>query len=97
MKKLYNKLIILLFLLALIIIQPQVDAAIKLPSLIGTNMVLQQNTTIKGWGWADAGETIINQASWNTSIASATNTAEGNWKVIINISPDLRQEHGMSN
>ncbi len=32
------------------------SADVKLPSVIGDNMVLQQNTSASLWGWADAGE-----------------------------------------
>jgi sialate O-acetylesterase len=75
----YQLLTGLLFLTG-IIFQLQVQAAIKLPALIGNNMVLQQNTTINVWGWADAGEKVNIQASWLSTPAVATATAEGNWK-----------------
>ena len=84
MKKKYNKLTIILFALALLFLMPQAEAAIKLPALIGNNMVLQQNTTINIWGWADAGEKVTIQASWQTPAAMATTTADGNWETTIN-------------
>jgi len=62
----------------------QANAAIKLPALIGNNMVLQQNAIINVWGWADAGEKVTVQANWLTSAATATTTKEGNWKTTIN-------------
>jgi len=55
MKKIYNKLTLILFAFALIIVIPHVNAAVRLPSLIGNNMVLQQNAEINVWGWADGG------------------------------------------
>jgi len=84
MKKKNNKLTIILFALALLFLMPQAEAAIKLPALIGNNMVLQQNTTINIWGWADAGEKVTIQASWQTPAAMATTTADGNWETTIN-------------
>jgi len=72
-----------LLLLAAILFQYQVEAAIKLPALIGNNMVLQQNSIIKVWGWADAGEKVIVRASWLTSESSAITTAMGDWQTTI--------------
>ncbi len=54
-------------------------AAIRLPALIGNNMVLQQNATIKVWGWADAGENVSILASWQNSAVSTITTADGDW------------------
>jgi sialate O-acetylesterase len=33
-------------------------AEIKLPAIVSSNMVLQRNTTVVLWGWADAKEKI---------------------------------------
>ncbi len=60
-----------------------VHAAIKLPALIGNNMVLQQNATINLWGWADAGENISILANWQDSPVSALTSADGKWKTTI--------------
>ena len=72
-----------LLLMAGIMLQYHTNAAIKLPSLIGNNMVLQQNTGINVWGWADAGEKVTIHASWLTDSTSAITTSEGSWKTTI--------------
>jgi sialate O-acetylesterase len=72
-----------LLFLAGIFIQLQTEAAIKLPALIGNNMVLQQNASINVWGWADAGEKISIQATWLTIPAGTVTTTDGNWKTVI--------------
>ncbi|MCL7986677.1 sialate O-acetylesterase [Sphingobacterium sp. lm-10] len=36
----------------------QTEAAIRLPSLVSDRMVLQRDTELKIWGWADAGEKV---------------------------------------
>jgi len=54
-------------------------AAIKLPAIIADNMVLQQNTTVKLWGWANAGEKITVTASWNHSPVTVTADHDGRW------------------
>ena len=72
-----------LLLLTGIIVQYQAMAGIKLPALIGNNMVLQQNTTINVWGWADAGEKITILASWQSTPETAITTTGGDWKTTI--------------
>jgi sialate O-acetylesterase len=61
----------------------QVNAALKLPALIGNNMVLQQNATINVWGWADEGETISIKAGWLQTAVFATTSADGKWETSI--------------
>ena len=83
MQKIKDILITGLLLATVVIFQFQANAAIKLPALIGNNMVLQQNATIKVWGWADAGEKVTVEASWQTSTAYALTSANGNWETTI--------------
>lgn len=52
--------------------------AIELPALFTDNMVLQQNSSIKIWGKATAGEKVLIEASWGEK-ASATSTKDGKW------------------
>ncbi len=54
-------------------------AAVKLPSILSDGMVLQQNTDVKLWGWADAGEKITIKTSWLRQVVYATANAEGKW------------------
>lgn len=56
-------------------------ATVKLPAIVSSNMVLQRNTSITLWGWADAGEKISIDASWLSNPLSITADKEGNWKV----------------
>ncbi|MDP4275284.1 MAG: sialate O-acetylesterase [Bacteroidota bacterium] len=57
------------------------QANVTLPSIISNNMVLQQNTTVTFWGWADAGEQVTITASWNSARkVYAVADAKGNWK-----------------
>jgi sialate O-acetylesterase len=83
MNKAKNILITVVLILFGIIVRFQADAAIKLPALIGNNMVLQQNSEINVWGWADAGEKVTIQASWLTATSSAITTSLGDWKTTI--------------
>lgn len=58
-----------------------VYAEIKLPAIVSSNMVLQRNTTVKLWGWADANEKITIKTSWLKKSISIQADAEGNWSV----------------
>ena len=47
-----------LLLLAAILFTGPIYAGVKLPAIVSSNMVLQRNTTITLWGWADAKEEL---------------------------------------
>ncbi|MDR3365879.1 MAG: beta galactosidase jelly roll domain-containing protein [Prevotellaceae bacterium] len=54
-------------------------AEVKLPSLIGDNMLLQRDTPVKLWGWAASSEPvklIFGKRTYNTVADSA-----GNWEI----------------
>lgn len=52
---------------------------IKLPGLVGDGMVIQRNTRVKIWGWADKGATISIRFK-NRNYSSRTGT-DGRWEV----------------
>ncbi len=56
-------------------------ADVKLPAVLGSHMVLQQNMPLPVWGWADAGEKVT--VVFDEQKASATADAEGRWKVLL--------------
>ena len=60
-----------------------VQAKIKLPAIVSSNMVLQRNTTIQIWGWADAKENITIEASWFNGPLKVKADNEGNWRIEI--------------
>ena len=55
------------------------QADVKLPTIFGDHMVLQQEATLPVWGWADQGEKVTVTFGKNT--ASATTGADGKWRV----------------
>ena len=55
-------------------------AEVKLPAIVSSNMVLQRNTTVVLWGWADAKEKITIQASWLGDEVKLVTDKEGNWR-----------------
>jgi len=56
-------------------------ADVRLPKVLGSHMVLQRNSEVKIWGWADAGETVAVSGDWLDTKTSATADAEGRWQV----------------
>ena len=58
-------------------------AKIKLPGIIASNMVLQRNTSVKIWGWANSGEKISIKASWLANEIKITTPENGRWEVIL--------------
>lgn len=56
-------------------------AKVRLPHLIGDNMVLQQNTEARLWGWAAPGKTVSVTVSWNEKTYTARASKDGKWLV----------------
>src|SRR5262245_47622526 len=56
-------------------------ADVKLPSVIGSHMVLQRDKLLPIWGWADPGEDVTVQLGENK--ASTKADAKGSWKVML--------------
>ena len=57
------------------------QAKVRLPHLIGDNMVLQQNTEARLWGWAAPGKTVSVTVSWNAKTYTARASKDGRWLV----------------
>jgi len=53
---------------------------VRLPALIGDNMVIQRGEPVRFWGWADANESITIKASWGTE-KQFNADAHGRWKL----------------
>lgn len=53
--------------------------SIKLPNVIGSNMVLQQEMQVSLWGWGPPNENVVITASWGQT-ATATADNSGKWK-----------------
>lgn len=69
----------ILLLLALFLFIQSIEAKIKLPNIFSNDMVLQQNTTVKIWGWGDPKEKVILKAEWMKSPVSVITGADGKW------------------
>ena len=72
---------VLTLLLIMVFSAAYVFAEIKLPSIFGDNMVLQQQTEAAIWGTANKNSTVKVSTSWNNKSYSAQASSDGNWKV----------------
>ena len=70
-----------LWTLALVAMALGAQAKVKLPHMIGDNMVLQQQTDARLWGWAKAGREVKVTTSWNRQTVKAKADAQGRWLV----------------
>ncbi|MBO4557844.1 MAG: sialate O-acetylesterase [Bacteroidales bacterium] len=56
---------------------------LRLPDVMSSDMVLQQNTDANIWCWADAGAKVKVKVSWNKKSYSAQAGEDGFWKVAV--------------
>ncbi|WP_298141162.1 sialate O-acetylesterase [Flavobacterium sp.] len=73
-----NKLFLFLF-----IISNSIMANISLPTIFSDNMVLQRNSEIKIWGWANPKEEIKITPSWNNQEYKVIADSHANWQITI--------------
>lgn len=59
------------------------NAALKMPSIFGNNMLLQQNTEVNVWGWTEKGKTVTVSSSWTKEKYSTKADNDGKWIVKI--------------
>jgi len=59
----------------------QMDAQLRLPSIISSGMVLQQNDSAALWGWAGPAEKVSVTTSWNNRTDSTITGNGARWKL----------------
>lgn len=72
-----------IFILLLLFAVFSVHAELKLPAIFGNNMMLQQNTKVKVWGWTNKGQTITVIPSWSSQKFTVQSDYTGRWAVEI--------------
>lgn len=76
-----KKLTVLLW--AILLTSNAAVADIRLPNILSSNMVLQQNSEVKLWGWASPGEKVIISTSWDNKSDTITGTGDANWMITV--------------
>lgn len=69
----------LLFYGLMLLLPAALHADIRLPALVGNNMVLQQNDSVTIWGWAGPGEKITVYTGWDNKTATAITSRDAKW------------------
>ena len=57
------------------------QAKVKLPHILGNNMILQQNAEANLWGWDKPGTEVNVTASWSSQKWTAKTDKDGKWQV----------------
>ena len=68
---------------ALFLMIGNVEAKIKLPSLLSDNMVLQQQTSVRLWGESSPNATVTVAPSWSKAAAHTKADNKGCWELFI--------------
>src|SRR6478609_11905127 len=73
---------LVLFLTFLLVMSSAVKlfAVVRLPPIVSSNMVLQQNSQATLWGWSDPSERFTIACSWKNTVDSVTAFNSGKWK-----------------
>jgi sialate O-acetylesterase len=72
---------LLLSLLTILACNAELFAIVRLPPVMSSNMILQQNTQATIWGWSDPSERFTITCSWKITTDSVTAPNSGKWKV----------------
>jgi sialate O-acetylesterase len=65
----------------LLLFQLHVLAAIKLPTILGDDMVLQQKSVVKLWGISTTKKNISVRVSWTNTLFSCASKPDGSWEL----------------
>lgn len=72
-----------IFLLSVLISSLLLKAEVRLPAILGSHMVLQQNSETKLWGWCSPGEAIKVTVAWDTTVYKTTGTGNAKWSITL--------------
>ena len=61
-------------------LQCSLQADVRIPSILGDHMVLQQKSMIRWWGWADPAESITVTSSWGDRVEGVADSG-GRWEL----------------
>ena len=60
-----------------------VQAKVRLPHMISDNMVIQQQTDVRLWGWAKAGKKVTATVSWSAQKVEVKADKQGRWLLTV--------------
>jgi len=56
-------------------------ADVRLPKILGSNMVLQRETAVSVWGWAEPGEEVRLAGDWQDKVLTTAADRNGRWQM----------------
>jgi len=83
-----HHLVMYVFSVVVTLLSAVAGADIRLPAIIGDNMVLQCNKKVSIWGWADPGEKVGVSVSWHRMKWAVTADGDGRWRFTM-AAPDV--------
>jgi len=75
-----RKLSLFVFLLVVFV---DLRAEVRLPAVLASNMVLQQRSKVKFWGWAEPWEKVLITTSWDHRTDSVLGSRDGKWELLL--------------
>ena len=69
---------------------------LKFPSTLGSNMVVQQNSRLTVWGWANPNSKITVEASWADKSVKTKANGRGEWSVSLRTPAASYDEHSIT-
>lgn len=73
----------ILFLVVLMTTVISVNAKVRLPHLVSDNMIIQQQTDVRLWGWTKPGRTVVATTSWSNQRAETKADKQGRWLLTV--------------
>ncbi len=73
---------------------PKVTADVRMHGLFSDHMVIQRNTEVPVWGWANPSERIVINTSWGESVKTKA-AADSSWRVMLK-TPDAGGPYTMT-
>ncbi len=55
------------------------QAKVRLPHLVGDNMIIQQQSDVRLWGWDQPGKQVKVTTSWSSAVVTVTTGTDGKW------------------
>ena len=72
-----------LAIICLLLLQTTIYAQLRLPAIIASDMVLQQNSEAHLWGWSGPAEKIYITTSWDNKTDSTIATRDAKWMIAV--------------
>jgi len=72
-----------LFLSVLLTLTVGMQAKVRLHHLVGDNMIIQQQTDVRLWGWTKPGRKVVATTSWSDARSEAKADKQGRWLLTV--------------